>query len=52
MSLTMNELRRMCAELSVEEGNKDDMIKRVSSVLLNNDISISDWMKMMLNSIK
>ena len=38
MSLTMNELRRACVELSVQEGNKDDMIKRVSSVLLNEEI--------------
>ena len=52
MSLTMNELRRACVELSVQEGNKDDMIKRVSSVLLNEDIQVVDWMQMMLNSIK
>ena len=42
ISLTMNKLRHMCIELIVEEGNKDDMIKQVSSILLNNDISISD----------
>ena len=42
----------MCVELSVQEGSKEDMIKRVSSVLLNEDIEIVDWMQMMLNSIE
>ena len=52
MSLTPNELRLMCVELSVQEGSKDNVIKGVSSVLLNEDIEIIDWIQMMLNSIK
>ena len=51
-SLTMNELRRVCIELSAQDGNKDEMIKQASSVLLNEDIRVVDWMQMMLNAIK
>ena len=52
MSLTMNELRRACAELPVQEGNKDGMIERVSSVLLNEDVEVVNSVQMMLNVIK
>ena len=51
MSLAMNELRGMCVKLSVQQGNKDEMTRRVSSVLLNEDNPDVDCVLLMLISI-
>ena len=51
ISLTSKELRHMCVQLSAQDGTKDEMIKRVSLVLLNEDKFDVNCVLMMLNSI-
>ena len=52
VSLTVKELRHMRAQLSVQDGTKDEMVKRVSLVLLKEDSFDVDCVVTMLNSIK
>ena len=50
--LTVKELKYICAQLSVQEGTKDEIVKRLLLVLLNEDSFDIDYIVIILNSIK
>ena len=37
--LSVGELRKMCADLKLQDGNKDEMVGNIFSVLVNRDQS-------------